>query len=274
LLSAVGDASDIWNKPSKAARDTIGSFVPTIAGDVAAQLDDKERVSGGFFDAALKKIPGARQHLPPKIDALGRDMPPRGGLNPIQMSQSNEGRTPALSELERFGMRLDLPPPQKGEGRKAYTERIRKLGALREQRLSQAVASTGYTEPPASVERDRWQRQALEESRRLAAEDMGRQRAPRKGDEAVIFHNARVSIERDRFLAGFEDKSYYRNYTDAQRKAFDESIRADFGRARVQPVKHRSTGDVLSDGRDRMADLLGDRGAIIERARARAARIM
>ncbi len=57
-----------------------GSFVPTIASDLAEAVDPKQREAEGFVGQVAKRIPGAGQLLPEATDALGRPLEDQGPL--------------------------------------------------------------------------------------------------------------------------------------------------------------------------------------------------
>ena len=96
-----------------------GSFVPTILGDTASALDPNKRaishdgIGATVRDTIESKIPGLRNTLPIKQDALGHDVPnERSGaeaFNPIAWTKSNE-MDPAIHAMLENGARLPAAP--------------------------------------------------------------------------------------------------------------------------------------------------------------------
>jgi hypothetical protein len=266
LTRTAGSVKDLFSNPQKFGRDTLGSFVPSISADIAGQLDSKEREAKRWFEGIQKRIPGFRNQLPAKADALGRDIPSSANLNPFSMS--SERMTRGLEELDRHRMMLDLPPPQKGEDKAAYQQRVKKLGDARSARLNAVVETKAYQEG-----NDWFQRAALDEAKRTAGEDLGKGRTVRRGDEHLILHNAKVAVERNKFLKAQQKESFYQKYSSAQRKEFDEAIKEAFGHARARHAKDVSIGEALDQARDELSDLLSDKGDLINNARERASQI-
>jgi hypothetical protein len=271
LMRTAGSLKDLVTKPGRFGRDALGSFVPSISADVAGQFDSKEREANAWYEGVQKRLPGFRNKLESKIDLLGRDVPSKTGLNPFSIS--TERKTPALEELERLQVKIDLPPPQPGEGRDHYKERMRNLGAMRAARLSSVVESKGYKEPPDGFDVGKFQRAALIEARRTASDDLSDGREVRRGDEHLILHNARVVVERDRFIGSQRQQAFYKRFSEDQRKEFEQAINEAFGRARAPHTKHVSIGEALDQGRERLNDLLPDRGEMLKAAKQRAARL-
>lgn len=56
-----------------------GSLVPTIVGDFARALDERERRAIGLKERIQKRIPILRERLEPAIDVFGQDLPRYGG---------------------------------------------------------------------------------------------------------------------------------------------------------------------------------------------------
>jgi hypothetical protein len=263
LTRTAGSINDLFTKPEKFGRDAVGSFVPSILGDVAGQLDSKEREATEWYEGAQKRLPGFRNRLPEKLDALGREIPSRANLNPL--ARSADRSTPAMKELERHNLMLDLPAPQPGESDANHRARVKRLGEFRQSRLNALVESEGYKKAG-----DDLQRAALEEAKRTASEDISHNRIVRRGDEHIILHNAKVSLERDKFLADQQGKNFYQDFSPTQKKAFDEEIKAAFGRIRARHAKDTSIGEALDLARDGLNDLLSDRQGIITQAKEKA----
>jgi soluble lytic murein transglycosylase-like protein len=266
LTRTAGSVKDLFSKPEKFGRDVLGSFVPSISSDIAGQFDSKERQATQWFEGIQKRLPGFRNQLPAKLDALGREIPSSANLNPF--SVSSERMTRGLEELQRHEMMLALPSADAGESKADYQARIKKLGELRSTRLNAVVGAKAYQEG-----NDHFQRVALEEAKRTASEDLSNNRSVRRGDEQLILHNARVVVERDKFISGLKKQEFYKGYSNAQRKDFEEALKESFGHARAAHAKDVSIGEALDQARDDLADLLSDRAELIERARERAAKL-
>jgi len=61
-----------------------GSFVPTILADFASATDYAERQYKGPWQGIVKRVPGARRTLEPRLNVFGQDLPRYGG-NPLEV---------------------------------------------------------------------------------------------------------------------------------------------------------------------------------------------
>jgi len=95
--------------PSQIAGNFLGSFVPTGVADLAKATDSTRREQVGLTGPTMARIPGLRQQLPTKQDALGRDVPEHGGLGPLAPSRYTELRTDPLTQaIQKYDLRVPL----------------------------------------------------------------------------------------------------------------------------------------------------------------------
>ncbi|HXG64625.1 MAG TPA: hypothetical protein VNO70_05930 [Blastocatellia bacterium] len=237
LLGAFEDIRDITRKPQKFASDLIGSFVPSLMADIAA-AGDVEREAPGLFDKALRRIPGARGTLPPKLDLLGREIPAKAGLNPIAMQQDRGSK--ALDEMVKHN--LPLGPMKRGKESDAeYRQRLAEAGKLREERLNLVVSSPLYDKLPAPAQRavlawaDRSARRDYKEGKRapqeLTAYDL---------EVRVAWLGARERLERS---------AEYKRLGEKQQEAAKEAVNRLFRSAKAKRVEE------IPDARLELRDL-------------------
>jgi len=110
FLQGVSGGLDALTDPERSAgkfiRGQVGSTIPTLSGDIAKAGDSKERQINSPIEAAQAKIPGLRQGLLPKTDALGNEINrPTGPVNTLlnPFRPSDIPNQPALNqELRRL----------------------------------------------------------------------------------------------------------------------------------------------------------------------------
>jgi hypothetical protein len=139
VLRAGGDLSEV-RKPGgleRYAGRVAGSFIPTAVAQLAAELDLRQTNARGFWDQVKNRLPGYRQEVPTRIDALGRPVEARATapLDPFNRTTARE----TTDEVARFIAELRIPlhkiePFTKAQGRgrdetpREFEERQRLVG--------------------------------------------------------------------------------------------------------------------------------------------------
>ena len=104
MLKGVSDKIDAIKNPNKATNligSTVSSIVPSIVNAIGAATDDGQRdirsntFSGGIANAVTQRIPGIRESLPYRSDALGRTVKDQ----PMQVLGTTQSDDPVLREL-------------------------------------------------------------------------------------------------------------------------------------------------------------------------------
>jgi len=138
------EAAQGTNKASSIASSAAGSFVPSILNAVGQASDDvmRDTRGGNIAERAGKgvanRIPGLRQTLPPRLDAVGRPVPQDriGAL--FGFPTTVEDDRPALREMSRVKVSMSPQQQRKGETARAYEQRMkiaRDKGELPPERL-------------------------------------------------------------------------------------------------------------------------------------------
>jgi hypothetical protein len=116
MLQGVKNVTDAFDNPAGAGQKMVTNYarslVPTIIGDIAGALDDRERRPDGFDQGIQYKLPFMRNNLPEKLTPLG-DPIPTTPLKMIDMFNSrgdNSDKQPVLADMLRLG--IEYPAPQ------------------------------------------------------------------------------------------------------------------------------------------------------------------
>ena len=168
LQGARGDVEGLQQAGVRAAEGFVGGWVPQIVQQAARSSDvtpeggvrvREVRVPGDpggtIYRAVAQGIPGARQTLPTRLDALGREraatrggIVPRGGvgvppiLSPARLSIAQQD--PIAQELWRTNAAVPRTPQRQGEPREAYEQRVRELGEATYKAVERTINSTTY----------------------------------------------------------------------------------------------------------------------------------
>src|SRR5262245_54210304 len=119
------------NIPNELGRQA-GSFVPTIASDIAEAIDTQQREKKGFAAQIQTRIPGLREQLPVATDVLGRqkqDIGPVGAF--LDVFRTTTGQSiPILDELARLNQGLSGIQQKSDEKEGGFRQRVLKFGQL------------------------------------------------------------------------------------------------------------------------------------------------
>jgi len=132
------------NKAPSLVAGAAGSMIPSIVSAVGQASDDvmRDARGGNIAERAGKgvanRVPGLRQTLPPRLDAVGRPVPQDriGAL--FGFPTTVEDDRPALREMSRVKVSMSPQQQRKGETTKAYEQRMkiaRDKGELPPERL-------------------------------------------------------------------------------------------------------------------------------------------
>lgn len=141
---------DAWRKDpfgsgERVAGRMAGSFVPTIAADIAAAADPVRRDAKGFWAQVAARTP-ARLMLPEKVDALGKPIEQNrfAAIDPTLGQRAAEDSDPLLKAIVDEQMTFGVPPKKAGESEESYRFRLKVLGAAREFVMRSAMASDQF----------------------------------------------------------------------------------------------------------------------------------
>ncbi len=135
LIQGAENVIRMVTRPGTASEEAgrlAGSFVPTIASDVAEAIDPQQREREGFTAQIQGRVPGLRQSLPGATDALGRPLQDRGPggamLDPFRSQVASQD--PLMAELIRLDQGLSEFKKKPGESDDDYRGRVKQFGDL------------------------------------------------------------------------------------------------------------------------------------------------
>jgi hypothetical protein len=167
-----------------------------------------------------------------------------------------------LTPEEAVGRALGFTPLKQTLHFQAKDEGFDKREVAREGRTNARRESvTGnerFKQAPEGYDIDTYQKAIIAEADRLAKSDAEGNRQPRQGDEELIFHNAQVALERNKFMSWIKEQDFYKGLSNTEREAFEKATVAEFGRTQLQPRQSESVNESLEAGRNKFLDLLDD----------------
>jgi hypothetical protein len=149
LLIGSKELSEAITRPgtlTERAGRLAGSFVPTIVSQASELTDPYKREAEGFTEQIQRRIPGLRNQLPVKTDALGRETPstPLDIIDPTASREAQDKTDPLLGELVRLDLGISSLKQRKDETSEAYQERVRTFGQLYSQYGQMLLRSLPY----------------------------------------------------------------------------------------------------------------------------------
>ena len=188
---------------SSAAGRKLGSLIPQPVADIATLMDSKERDARGFAGPVLSRIPGARESLPAKMDALGHEVEFRRSqvLDPTHTT-SDKTSDPLLAQLVEIGKGLGRSARRPYEKTSDYEARQKREGQLLETVWRDAAQTDTFQKAAAD---DAERRKMLA---RLAT--FARKQLSDEVPTDFIRHNAQVETEvlrRELSLDSFRTRS-------------------------------------------------------------------
>jgi hypothetical protein len=138
LMAGVNQMAESLTRPGstgeKLLGGAIGSFVPTIASDVAEAIDPAQREPKGILGQTQKRIPGLRQTLPEAVDVTGQakqDYGPGQALaGPTKATTDVAQSNPIFAELVRIDAGISGFRQKSGETPDNYRRRVQAFGRL------------------------------------------------------------------------------------------------------------------------------------------------
>jgi hypothetical protein len=140
---------------SRAIGTSAAGFVPTFINDIGALSDTYRRdarpkpedgVLSSIGKQVMSRVPGLRQSLPIRRDALGKPMLERtqNAVNPTFPSPAREDTDPFMGELVR--LRVSMPTVEKklGESPKQFEQRQVQGGQMAEETMRSVFNSPDY----------------------------------------------------------------------------------------------------------------------------------
>jgi hypothetical protein len=166
----------------------LGSFVPQPVADLATLTDSHERDARGFTGPILSRIPGARESLPVKMDALGHEKEFRRSqvLDPTHTT-SDKTDDELMAQLVEIGKGFGGSKQRPYERTPDFVERQKREGQLIETVWRDAVKTDTFQKAAAD---DAERRKMLA---RLAT--FARQQLSDEVPADFIRHNAQVEVE-------------------------------------------------------------------------------
>jgi hypothetical protein len=188
---------------ASAAGRKVGSFIPQPVADLATLTDSHERDARGFTGQVLSRVPGMRESLPVKVDALGHEVEFRRSqvLDPTRTTSDKTGDA-LLAQLVEIGKGLGQSFRRPYEKAADFAERQKREGQLIETVWRDAVKTDTFQKAAADDE----------ERRKLLARLAGFARLQLKDElpESFIRYNAGVQTEilrRELSLDSFRTRS-------------------------------------------------------------------
>ena len=147
-------AQDPAEEAPKMVGDIAGSFVPTFVNDTATAMDDTKREAKTPVERIQNRIPGLRNQLPAKVDALGREVPNDrlNAVNAFLSREAKEDSDPVVRELVRLNIGLSPVGKQlsvgKGERVTLTNPQIQELtrltGEIAQKDLAKVITMPAY----------------------------------------------------------------------------------------------------------------------------------
>jgi hypothetical protein len=259
----------------KRAGRMLSTFVPagSFVRDVAMLTDTKEREAEGLTGPFMRNMPGLRQQLPVKRDALGQDAQYSRwwGVDPGRSTVARDRVDPVLAHLVKHRVGISEPKKKAGELAESYRRRSVATAALQRARLESAVNHPGFKSPPSGFGSDLYQRAVLEGALRVAEQDADEGRAPKEGEAKGILFNARVELERDRVAEQMKRTPAYEGLSEKERERFIDAINQEFGQVKVSfSAKSGPVAEQMGEKLERLAALKSGRAELKLRAVMRA----
>ena len=129
------------------AASMAGSFVPTLASDIAAATDKYQRQVKGAGPGIIARTP-FRRMLPARTDVLGQPIPARGAFDPTVGSAAKETSDPLIREAIRESARFGITPQRAGESKEEHAARSAATGRLIEAVARRMIETEMYREMP------------------------------------------------------------------------------------------------------------------------------
>lgn len=156
FLKGVSSGLKAINEPDRYAasfvENSLAGFVPSLLNDIARGTDTVVRDTDGLRQRLKARIPGLRQQLPTKPNALGEDIQQEGGLLGSMFDPFNS-RTPSddplVKEMSRVGYNLNVVGDTLNEQKLTQAEKIeyqRRAGKYIREFLPQVINAEGYQE--------------------------------------------------------------------------------------------------------------------------------
>jgi hypothetical protein len=204
LLIGSKQIGEALTKPGSVGEKLLGglagSFVPTIASDVAEAIDSTQRETrgAGITGQFQKRVPGLRQTLPEAVDVLGEPRqdygPGQAMLDPTRATTDVAQSNPLFAELVRLDAGISGFKQDKGEGPEVYRHRVQRFGRLYSQYGHALINSPQYR---SASDIDRREVFALLNSRSKDLVDDGKEReAPARLNPAALFDSIRLRKEK------------------------------------------------------------------------------
>lgn len=129
---------------SKTLGGIAGSFVPTMAADIATTFDPTQRQATTLPSRVQARIPGLRNLLPERPGVLGRVVPLPIAFDPTKTTEAQQLTNPLFAELVRLDQGISGFTKQKDESHELHAQKVQAFGQLYTQYAQALINSQPY----------------------------------------------------------------------------------------------------------------------------------
>lgn len=209
FLQGASQALSAVNDPSRGAKKyvegAVGGMVPNIVKDIARGGDEYMRDTDSSLDAIKYGLPGVRETLPTKLDALGKPVQQEGGYGTALLDPTNPksvATNPLIQEMARVDYNLNYVGDTLG-GKKLTPQEQRNYQRLAGQQIERFV--------PAVISSEAYQQADIDTQRSLI------EKAVNKAKD-----QAREQIKADQSLLGKSDSGISASASEAMPEKLGE----------------------------------------------------
>jgi len=139
----------------KVVGGTAGSFIPGHVSDIGQAIDYGTAREAKTLGARIQeRIPGVRQGLPVRTDALGQPIPAPFPMNPAKTTAAQQLTSPLMAELVRLDIGISAVEQKKNEPDDKYRQRVKDFGQLYTRYGSLLVNSPQYQKADKEIQAD------------------------------------------------------------------------------------------------------------------------
>ncbi len=250
-VRAAGEVSRLVNSPAPSIPGfvgrTVGSFVaPGVSSEVADLADSKERETNTFAGGLASRVPGLRNTLPPRLDALGQ-----------QVTGYSKESDPLTAEAMRIRLPIEKPKEKDGQTAKAFRRRLTDEGSTVRASLSALFDSDRYKSLPDDDARRSVASGVMEYARQAERDGLPR---------AYATHNALVRAEALRVA---DDLSRDRSLTVKQRSYVESGVSRLLSSAMIKKDEKRDVEGARRELAGIVREIDASLPSLIREARAR-----
>ena len=153
FLKGASSALKAVNEPDRFASsfvdNAIAGFIPSLINDVGRATDKNVRAVDGLRQRLKSRVPGLRQQLPIKPNALGEDTTQQGGLSAMfdPFNSRTATNDPLVQEMKRVGYNLNVVGDTLNDEKLTQAQQIeyqKRAGKYIKEFLPQVINAEGY----------------------------------------------------------------------------------------------------------------------------------